>query len=100
MHVRVAVERGRVLDERVGLQEPAERRVVDPAVHVDDAHGIHVLVAGVASGRDRQRGGRPGRGQALFETSGKQQFDLTRLERTDIHFRPDDAFEVLATLIV
>jgi len=59
--VGVAIERAGVFDERVGLQEPAQARVVDPAVHVDDAVLVEVFVAGEAARRDVEHGVGPGR---------------------------------------
>ena len=39
----------RVLRHRVGRAEPRQQRVVDPPVHVDQAHLGQVLVAGEAA---------------------------------------------------
>ena len=47
VHVRARVER--VLDERIGAHEAADGRVVDAAVHVDEADLLQVLVAGEAA---------------------------------------------------
>lgn len=68
VHVAVTVvglQVGRRLHDRVCLQEPAQCRVVDAAVHVDDAHVIKCLVAGKPFGGDggadrgHHRGGAP-----------------------------------------
>ena len=61
MHVRVAIPPllcSRPVDERIGAQEPPDRRVVHPPVHVHQHHVVELLVAGVAAPR-RVRDGLP-----------------------------------------
>ena len=53
LHVGVRVqglEVRRVLDERIGGQEPAELRVVHPPIHVHEADGVELFVTCVAPG--------------------------------------------------
>jgi len=47
-----AVQGAGVLDERVGLEEAGQVRIVDATVHVDDAVIVHMCVAGIAAGSD------------------------------------------------
>jgi hypothetical protein len=39
------------VDERIGTEEPPDRRVVHPSVHVHQHHVVELLVAGVAAAR-------------------------------------------------
>src|SRR5579863_3409520 len=49
------------LDEGVGGEEAPDGRVVDPAVEVDQADAVHLLLAGEAAGEHAyQREGRQG----------------------------------------
>ena len=78
--VRVPVLRVvRCLDHRVGLQKPPQRRVVDPAVHVDHVQSVQHLVAREpARGAGETRCGDAGRaavGSALAERIEAAAFD-------------------------
>ncbi len=57
-----------ILDNRVGAQHPAQGGVVDPPVHVDQADGVEMFVAGEATiqGRGGDWSTLPGDGVAAL----------------------------------
>ena len=58
-HIAVAVQTLAVfrrLHYGVGLQKPAQPGIINPSVHVNDTHRIHLLVTGVSTGGDIVQG--------------------------------------------